>query len=208
MYVQYSSGHGYQKGLGIGISYSDIVKNALDMPAKEVVIFIMACYSGGLVDEFNARKAEWSQWQTQGRTLFVMSSSTGREESATGPGKDSSQVGPSGSAGSAYGHALWKSLSGDADGFLDGVKDGFISLGEISAYASWKTQRIGGHSPQVTGVFNPYLIMNKVPSAGYIKGLTGGTTNLSEESLRQAVARSDASMLKAEEQRLAGYTTP
>jgi hypothetical protein len=192
MYVQYSSGHGFPAGLGIDVSYKQIVDHSLAMNAKEVVVFLMACHSGGLVNQFNARKSEWQDWSKQGRTLFVMSSSTEDEKSKTGPRQDAAEAGgPEGSAGSAYGHALWKALSGEADGYLDGVKDGFISLGEIAAYTTWKTQQVGGHTPQVTGTYNPYLLMNQVPKQSWVASLPGGTQEMSVAEVKESVQASD-----------------
>lgn len=193
MYVQYSSGHGYEGGLAVGGDYDTLLDSALGMKAKEVVIFTMACYSGTEVETANQRRSQWQSWAAQGRTFFVMSSSAGSETSSTGPGMDDAQDGPEGSAGSAYGHSLWKSLSGEADGALDGIKDGFISLGEIAAFATEKTQIIGRHSPQVTGVYNPNLIMNKVPGAGYIaqQAREGGTGALSDERVQEVTQASD-----------------
>ena len=80
MYLQYSSGHGYPGGLEAGVDYDDIIDAALAMPAKEIVIFTMACYSGGLVDAFNAAKDRWAGFAASGRTLFVMASSEADEE--------------------------------------------------------------------------------------------------------------------------------
>lgn len=183
MYVQYSSGHGYEGGLAVGGDYSTMVDTLMSMKAKEVVVFTMACFSGSLVDEVKGRKSEWSDWKSQGRTLFVMSSSTAKQESSTGPRTDrQEQAGVDGSAGSAYGHALWKSLTGEADGALDGVKDGFISLGEIAVYATALTEEIAGHKPEVTGIYDANVIMNKVPSGAYTasqvkEGGTGGKTS-------------------------------
>ncbi len=199
MYVQYSSGHGYQGGLGIGIDYRDMVTTALGSQAKEVVIFTMACHSGSLVDEVNQQKSKWESWSQQGRSLFVMASSTAQELSSTGPGVDAQENGPEGSAGSAYGHALWKALSGDADGFLDGVKDGFVSLGEIAAFATQKTQQVGGHTPVVTGTYNTNLIMNKNPNGAYTAAQIreGGTGAMSVQAVQAATEASDQSILDA-----------
>jgi hypothetical protein len=172
MYLQYSSGHGHPQGLGIGLSYNEIRDNALNMPAKEVIIFIMACRSGGLIDAFNRVKERWQDRATDGRTLFVMASSTVSVDSSTGPGTDSDEAtGPYGSAGSAFGWALWKSLIGYADGYTNGVKDGFLSLDEITKYTVKKTAEQGGHTPVYTGVYNGNLIMNKVPPRSYLDTL-------------------------------------
>lgn len=186
MYVQYSSGHGSQSGLAIGLSYNQIRDNALAMPAKEVVIFIMACHSGGLVESFNEKKDTWKDWGSYGRSLFVLASSKRSETSSTGPGKDPEEPeGPSGSAGSAFGHALWKALIGHADGYLDGIKDGFLELEEIREYTISKTKSVGGHTPVHTGSYVNQTIMNRVPSKEWVQ--EKGAENLSEDQLHQAI---------------------
>ena len=195
MFVQYSSGHGSQSGLGIGISYNEIRDNALSYPANEIVIFTMACYSGGLVSSFNSARSRWADWGAQGRSLFVMSSSGADEESSTGPGTDPDQPGgPDGSAGSAFGHSLWKSLIGYADGYLDGVKDGYLSLDEIVEYTKYKTEDIGGHTPQITGVYNERLVMNRVPPRSFLESLEGSSEGISDEDLAASIQALDTSM--------------
>jgi hypothetical protein len=84
----------------------------------------------------------------------------------TGPDEPN---GPEGSAGSAYGHSLWKALIGYSDGYNDGVKDGFISIDEILNFTIWKTQQVGGHTPVYTGSYNPALIMNRVPPKSWLE---------------------------------------
>ncbi len=163
MYVQYSSGHGYPGGLGVGLDYDDLIERVLALNTKETIVFTMACFSGTEVDSFNKVKDKWKDYRSQGKTLFVMASSPSGQESSTGPGTDSEQQGPEGSAGSAFGHSLWKALN-HSDGYYDGVKDGFISLAEIEAYTKALTQKIGGHMPVTTGVYYPGMIMNRVPA--------------------------------------------
>lgn len=163
MYIQYSSGHGMQSGLAIGLSWRDMTRHLLELPSKETIIFTMACYSGNFVDAMNAQKSTWQNRNEEGRTLFLMSSSRSSETSSTGPGVDKTQPGPDGSAGSAYGHALWKALSGLADGSVDGIKDGYLSLEEISVYTIKRTKELGGHTPVITGSYNPGLLMSRVP---------------------------------------------
>lgn len=195
MYVQYSSGHGSSSGLGVGVSYNDIRDNALSYPAKEIVLFTMACYSGGLVNSFNARRDVWQDWAAEGRSLVVFSSSTVNQSSSTGPGRDADEPGgPSGSAGSAFGHALWKSLIGYADGYVDGVRDGYLSLDEIIEYTKWKTANIGGHNPQVTGVYNGNVLMNRVPPRAFLESLEGGTEGLSDEQVLAKVQALEVAM--------------
>ncbi len=184
MYVQYSSGHGYEEGLGVGVTYNEMRDVALNFPAREIIIFTMACHSGGLIDSFNKMKSKWQDWESKGRTLFVMGSSRTDENSSTGPSTDPDEPqGPSGSAGSAFGHALWKAIIGNADGELDGIQDGFLTLEEIRSYTIWKTQDIGGHTPQSTGVYNPNLIMSQVPSKAWVDSLEYNSDRLSDEEV-------------------------
>lgn len=192
MYVQYSSGHGSQSGLGVGVSYTEMRDAVLSYPAKEAIVLVMACYSGNLVNSFNQKKSMWQDYQANGRTLFVMTSSTADTTSSTGPGKDPQEPGgPTGSAGSAFGHALWKALIGNGDGFVDGVKDGYLSLDEILKYTIKRTKEVGGHTPVSTGAYQPTLIMNRVPSADFLARLEGSTENLSDQEIATKVEELD-----------------
>lgn len=192
MYVQYSSGHGSHTGLMFGVSYDEIRDNALAYPASEVIIFTMACYSGNLVNSFDRKKSEWQGWQQQGRTLFVMASSKPNETSSTGPITDPQEPGgPAGSAGSAFGHALWKALIGDSDGHVDGVKDGFIALGEIRDFSTWKTKKMKGHTPVSTGSFHTALVMNRVPSREFLETLPASTEGLTDEQVMDLIRALD-----------------
>lgn len=195
MFLQYSAGHGSGSGLAVGLTYKDIRDYTLSLPAKEIVILTMACYSGALVDSFNQAKTQWQDWGKQGRSLLVMSSSTAREESGNGPSTDPSEPGgPAGSGGSAFGHAIWKALTGAADGFVDGTKDGFISLGEIRDYTRFRTQQIGGHTPQATGVFHPTVIMNRIPPPTLLALYPNGSDGMSDAQIEEAVRELDAAM--------------
>lgn len=192
MFVQYSSGHGSVSGLAVGVDYDEIRDNTLKYPARELIVFIMACYSGNLVESFNAKKSVWGDWASKGRTLMVFASSGKAESSSTGPGTDPDEGGgPEGSAGSAFGYSLWKSLIGYSDGVLDGVKDGYISLGEIEKYTIQKTFEVGDHRPVSTGVYNSGLIINKVPPKEF---LAQYDHQMSEAELMDALHSLDAEM--------------
>jgi len=188
MYVQYSSGHGYDDGLAVGVRYDEMRDYAMSLDARETIVFTMACYSGNLVDSFNARKREWENHRAEGRTLFVMASSESDDTSSTGPGRDPDEAnGPDGSAGSAFGHALWKALIGYADrkgNGMTGNADGKISLQEIINFTVRKTQQVGGHTPVYTGSYDPALVIAKVPDAAELEALLGS----SEEGRRELAA--------------------
>jgi len=186
MYLQYSSGHGSESGLAVGVSYDDIRDAVLAMPAQEKIILTMACHSGALVDSFNERRSEWESYGIGGRTLFVMGSSPADENSATGPGRDNDEPsGPNGSAGSAFGHAVWKAIIGYADGYNGGEKDGKVTLGEFIDYTKFRTNEVGGHTPVMAGVYDRELVLVKVPSAEVIEALEAeGGTGLSDEKIQ------------------------
>ena len=180
MYVQYSSGHGYDDGLAVGVRYDEMRDYAMSLNGRETIVFTMACYSGNLVDSFNARKREWEDYRAEGRNLFVMASSESHDTSSTGPGRDPDEPnGPNGSAGSAFGHALWKALIGYADrkgNGMNGNADGKISLEEIINFTVKKTQQVGGHTPVYTGSYDPALVIAKVPTAAEIEALLGSSS--------------------------------
>lgn len=195
MYVQYSSGHGSESGLAVGVDYDQIRDQVLSFKAKESVIFIMACHSGGLVASFDEKKSEWQDMQASGRTLFVMASSKHSENSSTGPGTDPEEPnGANGTAGSAFGHALWKALIGHGDGEMDGVKDGYLSLDEISKFTVKKTEEVGGHTPVYTGAYDGNLLMNRVPSKAFLDSIGITSENLTDAEVIERVKALDAEM--------------
>jgi hypothetical protein len=195
MYVQYSSGHGEPTGLLVGVTYNQIRDTVLSFNIKETIIFIMACHSGGLVEAFDRKKAEWKDFPSKGKTLFVMASSKTASTSSVGPGTDPEEPGgPKGSAGSAFGHALWKSLIGHADGAADGVKDGYLSLEEIQIHTTKVTKKVGGHSPVFTGAYDPKLIMNRVPPKAFLDSLEASSEGLSENELSRQIEELDAAL--------------
>ncbi|MCB0416580.1 MAG: hypothetical protein KDD39_02950 [Bdellovibrionales bacterium] len=195
MYVQYSAGHGHQTGLAFGVSYNEIRDALLALPAREIVVFIMACHSGGLVNAFNNKKYLWENWGQYNRTLFVMASSKVSELSSTGPGTDNEEPGgPNGSAGSAFGHALWKALIGHSDGYQTRVRDGLISLGELIDFTVWRTKSGWGHTPVYTGIYDRELLVNRVPTAEELRQFTGGTEGLSDETITERIRDLDLSL--------------
>lgn len=204
MYVQYSSSHGSEVGLHFQndmVRYDEIRDNVLQMPAREIVVFIMACHSGALVNSFKNRETVWRNWNKRGKTLFVMASSHANSDSIGGPNVDPEEKAKStGSAGSAFGHALWKALIGHADGALDGVKDGFISLGELESYTIHKTQQVSSgsfqHTPVVTGSYSPSIIMNQVPPKEVAAMLEKKGAHLTGEAIWKQVQQYDDYLLQ------------
>lgn len=164
MFVQYSAGHGVETMLGIGITYKEMRDKILAMKAKEIIIFTMACYSGGLVEAFEKNKADWKKFKAEGRTLFVMSSSQKDQVSYSGPNLDDEEpIKLQGAAGSLFGHALWKAFMGYSDGYgSGGVKDGKLTLGEIRDFVIDQT-KAKGQTPSVIGIYDDNLVMSTIP---------------------------------------------
>jgi hypothetical protein len=178
MYLEMSAGHGYEKdqngggGLAVGVTHEqvrDAVVKMLDKGAKEVVIFMMACYSGGLIDAFQNDPRLFKDGKPvekyKDRTIFVMSSSESDKTSSTGDnGVDKKTGRGAGSDGSAFGNALWRAMRGDAD--KAGNDDGVVTLKEIVDFVVPETQALGGdeQKPQVLkGFYDDNLPMKCIP---------------------------------------------
>ena len=78
-----------------------------------------------------------------------------------------------------------------ADGYVDGVKDGYITLDEIVKYATWKTRRVGGHTPVTTGTYNKHVVMNRVPPREFIEAFDNSTEGMTEAEVAELVHRLD-----------------
>lgn len=162
MYLQMSAGHGsaggaQSGGLGVGLSHQQIKDKAfaiLDKGASEVVIFMMACFSGGLVEAF---ESDPNLAKYKGKTIFIMSSSEVDKESSTGTTEADAKLGRGeGSSGSAFGNSLWRAIRGDAD--KAGNDDGIVTLQEVIDFVIPATKELGGHTPQfLKGYFDPNL---------------------------------------------------
>lgn len=151
VYVQYSSSHGFPGGLAFNAAtYGNMRNQIRKFNAKITFIMTMACYSGSMIEEFN-RNSGFDDWKAAGKTLLLFTSSKASETSSTGPMEDPDESGPEGSAGSAFGHYLWKGLAGGADGAYDGFKDGLVELDELIYFATRETREAFGHTPQYYG---------------------------------------------------------
>ena len=172
MYLQMSAGHGYEGGanggVAVGVTHQDIADQAfamLDKGASEVVIFMMACFSGGLVEAF--QQDPRLQKYGKDKTIFVMSSSRSSETSSTlSAAGDGKMGGQAGTAGSAFGNALWRAMRGDADQAQNGGNDdGIVTLGEVVAFATELTKDQGNHTPTVLqGHYDPALPIVCIPN--------------------------------------------
>jgi hypothetical protein len=137
----------------------------LEIPAKNVVVLTMSCFSGGLVDHLNSQPVldRWKERQQKdGRNLIVLTSQNGSLTSDPIV-KDGELVNP-------FTYAVALALGGEADGFTLAAdkpvsgrpKDSKISVGEMIDFILYTTEntvsetarRTNTARPKVTGSFN------------------------------------------------------
>ena len=85
--VIYTHSHGVQGGLVLNqyvspttgrltpdvMPWSELGELILSLPAKNVIVFTMSCYSGGLVDYLNSVSDRWKSRNQRGQSLLVIS---------------------------------------------------------------------------------------------------------------------------------------
>lgn len=146
--------------------WDEYVELLLKIPAKNVVVLTMSCFSGGLVEYMNTPKVRtlWNDRKKQGRNLIVMTSQN--KDSLSSPiVKDGEIINP-------FTYAVVKAFAGEADGFRlehdeftkPAPKDGNLTVGEMIDYILYTTENTLSESamplrkniakPQLTGSFN------------------------------------------------------
>jgi hypothetical protein len=137
----------------------------LDIPAKNVLVLTMSCFSGGLVEYLNSPqvKKHWAgRRRKQGRNFIVLTSQN-KELKSPPILKDGEVINP-------FTYAVANALAGEADGFnlVNGKpaeprrKDGVLTMGEIVDYILYTTQNTVSEAarhrniarPQLTGSFD------------------------------------------------------
>ncbi len=142
--------------------YADLL---LSIPAKNVVVLTMSCFSGGFVEYLDSPPVR-NRWkdrcQEEGRNLIVMTSQNG-QLSSDPIVKDKELVNP-------FTYAVAMALEGDADGFAleagrpvpGQPEDGKISVGEMIDFILYTTENTVSETarrrnfarPQLAGSFN------------------------------------------------------
>jgi hypothetical protein len=135
--------------------YADLL---LKIPAKNVVVLTMSCFSGGFVDYLNS-PAIAKRWQDrrskESRNLILLTSQN--ESLTSGPIlKDREVVNP-------FTYAVSLALKGEADGFalVDGkpaprqTKDGKLSAGELIDFILYTTENTKSEAPRLSNTAKP-----------------------------------------------------
>lgn len=142
------------------ISWKDYADLLLAIPARNMIVLTMTCFSGGLIDTLNdtAFSARWCNRQKHGRNLVILTSQNSLLTS--GP------IGINHELLNPFTFAVTTAFEGTPDGFpsRDGhdTRDGRITIGEFVDYVltttretvSSQPRRPNTAQPQVTGSFD------------------------------------------------------
>lgn len=171
-FVLYSHTHGETPGLlidfetgsleGAAYRWEDFAQDIVDLPARNVVILVMACHSGYLAEAINALSADWQgQRKTAGRSLVVLTAVS--KDQLSNPTDISTA--PT-AIGNPFTYAVRTALGGAADGVSDGVQDKKVTLSELVEYVleTAKEASTDGYAdPQFAGEFVADEVLFSVP---------------------------------------------
>ncbi len=134
--------------------YAELI---LKIPAKNVVVLTMACYSGGLVERFDSPQVR-DRWidrrRKEGRNLIILTSQN----------KDlmSPPIVKGGELINPFTYAVAEAFAGKADGFalVDGKPhdyrpDGRLTAGELVDFILYATENTSSEAPQRRNTARP-----------------------------------------------------
>jgi hypothetical protein len=137
--------------------YADLL---LKIPAKNVVVLTMSCFSGGLVEHLNSPRVK-ERWKDrrrkEGRNLIVL---TSQNKDLVSPPivKDGEVINP-------FTLAVAKAFAWEADGFelrggkaaTTGRRDGKLTVGELIDYILYGTENVSSEAPRRRNIAKPQL---------------------------------------------------
>lgn len=137
--VIYTHSHGLIPGLGIDWETSDkmlvpykweeYAEAIVSLPAKNVIVFTMACHSGYLAAAMQKIAHKWQGTRKDnGRSLIVLTAVS--TEQLSKPTDQNLSTG----IGNPFNYAVRTALKGAADGAVDGNKDGKTTFDELVKY--------------------------------------------------------------------------
>ena len=147
------------------LDWSEYAELLLDLPAKNVIVLTMACFSGGLIDHLNdsqTAKGLWQDRKEQGRSFVAISSQNA--SSYSNPRRIGDEI------INPFTYALIEAFKGEADGYQKGstekYPDELIAIGEFVDYVIDETRKHtkeddteNDPDPQVTGSFSSDRVM-------------------------------------------------
>ena len=135
--------------------YADLL---LRIPAKNVIVLTMSCFSGGFVEYLSSKEAE-DRWKDrrlkEGRNFIVL---TSQNDSLT-----SDPIMRGAEIVNPFTYAVGRAFSGEADGFVlaDGKptnqlpKDGKLSVGELVDFILYTTKNTTSDRTRLKNTANP-----------------------------------------------------
>lgn len=141
--------------------WSELAELILALPARNVIVATMACFSGGLIDYLDrpAVRRRWSDRSGEGRNLVVLTSQSSVLPSSPIV-KDGERINP-------FTYTVVKMLGGQADGFAleegrpaRSAADGALTIGELVDYVLFTTKNVPSEvgrntaEPRVGGTFD------------------------------------------------------
>ena len=152
------------------LTWSEYAELLLEIPARNVIVLTMACYSGALIEHLNSDplKKRWNTRQQNQNRNFIVITSQNSNLMSMPIVRNQKLINP-------FTLAVAEALSGQADGFNpDGLKidnnvrkDNRLTAGEITDYIMCKTrsivseapQRVNNADPQITGCFDRSAVL-------------------------------------------------
>lgn len=138
--------------------WDEYVDLLLKIPAKNVVVLTMSCFSGGLIEYLHSPqvKGRWQdRQQKQGRNLIVLTSQN-KDLQSPPIVKDGEVINP-------FTYAVAKAFEGAADGFepengkpaKSRRKDGKLTVGELIDYVLYTTEHTVSEQARLTNIAKP-----------------------------------------------------
>lgn len=137
--------------------WDEYADRILAIPAKNVVVLTMACYSGLLSESLNAPhlRSLWENRRREGRSFIVLTSQNSELQSPPIV-KNRELINP-------FTYAVAEALDGQADGFFlkDGIpgapqhKDGRLTAGELIDFILYKTESTASEYPPRKNIAKP-----------------------------------------------------
>ena len=106
--------------------WPEYMEKILKLPAKTVVVMVMSCYSGGLVDYLHTIEDQWIHRAEEGRNFIVLTSQNAQLMS--GPVRIGNEI------INPFTYAVEQAFLGKADGFTTGETDGKVDVNEWIQY--------------------------------------------------------------------------
>jgi len=127
--------------------WSDYADALLAIPAKNVVVLLMCCFSGGFVDYLKEIEDRWKTRAETGRNFLVI---TSQNRDLT-----SDPVLIEGELYNPFTSAVERALKGKADGYIAGKPDGAVTLEELVSFVMDTTRKLSDRAfPQSIGSYD------------------------------------------------------